>query len=313
MNNLKSSSKSALFLLSIGLLSALFFSATFLINKSISIDGGHWYYSAFLRYVFTLLFLSILLILVKGVGFYREVLGEYIKNFKFWTVAGTIGFGVFYALICYAADHSPAWILVTTWQFTIFASLFVLAFFGKKLKKTTIFFTLLVVFGISLANLSYFEVGDFSSFLNASLPVIVAAFAFPIGNQMIWEEQKRKSSKVLKSAFAKVFLLVLGSSPLWIVLFLFLDVGYPSLSQGISVAIVSLVSGILATSLFLYARNSADTNSKIMIVDATISGEVIFTLACEVVFLNGLMPNIWGFVGIILTICALILMVFYDK
>ena len=132
--------KSPIFLLSIGLLSALFFSATFLINKIIANEGGHWFYSGSLRYLYTLFFISILLILYKGLAYYKNILNEYIENFKFWTIAGTIGFGIFYSMICFAAEYSPAWILVTTWQLTIFASIFVLVLFGKKLNNITIFF-----------------------------------------------------------------------------------------------------------------------------------------------------------------------------
>lgn len=311
-NNIKGDI-SSFWLLILGLISSFLFSATFLVNKSISIDGGHWFYSAFLRYVFTILFLSMLLMSFKGISYIKELFYEYLNHIKFWTISGTSGFGIFYALICFSADNSPAWILVSTWQFTIFASLIVLSFFGKKLKKSTIFFTILVVLGISMVNLSYFDMGDVSSFFTASFPVIIAAFAFPYGNQLIWEEQKKRDSKLLKNPFSKILLLVIGSSPLWFILFIFLDVGYPTISQSINVAIVTVISGILATSLFLYARNHANTSSKIMIVDATISGEVIFTLLCELIFLNGVFPTIWGVLGICITIISLVLMLLFEK
>lgn len=306
--------KNNLLLLILGLLAALLFSATFLLNKSISIEGGHWFYSAFLRYFYTLLFLSILFILRYGVDFFKAVLSEYKNHFWFWTKAGFIGFGLFYAPICYAADHSPAWVLVTSWQFTIFASLFVLTFFGQKLTRTTIILTILVVVGISMVNISYFKISNIWQAFNASFPVIVASFAFAYGNQMVWQEQKKRTQDIaLHNPFGVVFLLVLGSSFFWIGLFLFLDVGYPTSSQQISVAIIALVSGILATSLFLYARKSATCASEIMIVDATISAEVLFTLLSEVLFLNGALPNIWGFFGMAITMIALILMVVYGK
>ena len=52
--------------------------------------------------------------------------------YSFWTVAGSVGFGGFYALICFSADHSPGWVIATTWQSTIIASLFVLMGFGRR-------------------------------------------------------------------------------------------------------------------------------------------------------------------------------------
>ncbi len=304
---------SPLFLLLIGLLSSLFFSATFIINKMISIDGGHWFYSASLRYMYTIFFISILLIGFKGFNFFKSVILEYKNNIGFWTLSGTIGFGVFYAMICYAAEFSPAWILVTTWQLTIFASIFVLAFFGNKVSKITIFSTILVLAGITIVNLSHFDVSNISAVLYSAIPVVIAAFAFPLGNQLVWQEKKKRDVAVLNNAFAKVFLLTLGSSPLWVLLFLFLDVGTPSISQLQNVAMISILSGVIATSLFLYVRSKANSASKIMIVDATISAEVMFTLLAEVLFLNAVIPSSLGLIGIAITIFALIFMVYFDK
>jgi drug/metabolite transporter (DMT)-like permease len=304
---------SPIFLLLAGLLSSLFFSATFLINKVISIDGGHWFYSGSLRYMYTLIFISIILIGFKGFDYFKSVLQEYKNNFMFWTMAGTIGFGIFYAMICYAAEFSPAWVLVTTWQLTIFASIFVLAIFGNKISKITLFSTVLVLLGITIVNLSHFDSSNISAVLYSAIPVVIAAFAFPFGNQLVWQEKKKRDVPILNNAFSKVFLLTIGSSPLWIVLFFSMDVGHPSISQLQNVAIISILSGVIATSLFLYVRNKADTVSKIMIVDATISAEVIFTLLCEVLFLNAVMPSALGLGGIVITICALIIMVSFDK
>ena len=41
-----------------GLIAAMFFTATFLINRSISIDGGHWFWSASLRFIFTVIMMG---------------------------------------------------------------------------------------------------------------------------------------------------------------------------------------------------------------------------------------------------------------
>lgn len=139
MNKIKdiidSYTHTTVFLLIVGLLAAIFFTATFLINRAISLDGGHWYFSGSLRLVYLILFFSIGFIIFRGVSYFKAVLKEYIDNFRFWTIAGTIGFGCFYSLLCYAADFSPAWVVATTWQITLISSLFVLSFFGKKLSK----------------------------------------------------------------------------------------------------------------------------------------------------------------------------------
>ena len=302
---------SSSFLLIIGLLAALFFSATFLINRAISLDGGHWYWSATLRFIYTLLFLSLGLTIFKGFSYFKEVLKEYISYFRFWTISGTIGFGFFYSLICYAADFSPAWVVATTWQMTILASLFVLAFFGQKLSKKIWIFTFIIFIGITLVNLSHFDMNNLEELFLGFLPVLIAAFSYPIGNQLVWEQKKKrkensKEFKIINNAFVKVFLLTLGSFPLWIVLYFFTDALTPSSGQYISVAMIALLSGVIATSLFLYARSHANTSSKLVVVDASQSGEVFFALLGEIIFLGAVFPNAIGVFGIFITIIGLI-------
>ena len=290
------------FLLAIGLLSALFFSATFLINRAISLDGGHWYFSASLRFIYTLLFLTLGFIFFKSFSYFKLVIHEYIDNLRFWTISGTIGFGFFYSLICYAADFSPAWVVATTWQMTILASLFVLAFFGQKISKRIWFFTFIIFVDITLVNLSHFDINNIEPLLLGSLPILIASFSYPIGNQLVWEEKKKrrvskKDISVINNAFVKVFLLTLGSLPLWIVLYFLTDATTPTQEQYLNVAMISILSGVIATSLFLYARSHANTPSKLVIVDASQSGEVFFALLGEVIFLNVVFPNSIGLIG----------------
>ena len=307
------------FLLSIGLLSALFFSATFLINRSISLDGGHWYWSATLRFFYTLLFLALGFYILKGRTYFNLVIKEYLDNFKFWTIAGTIGFGFFYGLICYAADFSPAWVVATTWQLTIIASLIVLSFFGQKLSKSIWVFTTIIFLGITFVNMSHFDMNNIEALLFGFIPVLIAAFSYPIGNQLVWEEKRRRKENnaenlyILNNAFVKVFLLTLGSFPLWVILYFITDATVPSSSQYISVAMIALLSGVIATSLFLYARSKANTPAKIIAVDASQSAEVFFALGAEVMFLNAALPNAIGFIGLAITLLGLFILVKLGK
>lgn len=302
------------FLLIIGLLAALFFSATFLINRAISLDGGHWFWSGTLRFLYTLLFLALGLIFFKGFSYFKAVIAEYKANFKFWTLSGTIGFGIFYSLICYAANFSPGWVVATTWQLTILASLFVLSFFGQKLSKKIWFFTVVIFLGVSLVNISHFDINNLEALLLGFLPVLVAAFAYPLGNQLVWEEKKRrkesnKDMTIINNAFVKVFLLTLGSLPLWSVLYFTTDAGTPSSGQYINVAMIAILSGVIATSLFLYARSKANTSEKLVAVDASQSGEVFFALLGEMIFLNAAFPNMIGIIGVVITILGLVILV----
>lgn len=129
--------------------------------------------------------------------------------------------------------------------------------------------------------------------------------------------RKRKRNNdnidILNNAFAKVLLLCLGSTPLWFVLYLILDLKSPSSSQIINVAYISLFSGVIASSLFLYARSKANSAKKIVLVDATQAGEVFFSLSAEVLFLGAVLPSFSGFTGIFITFLGLLLLAFYDK
>lgn len=310
--------ESTSFLLIIGLLAAMFFTATFLINRAISLDGGHWYFSAALRFIYIILFVSFGFVIFRGYDYLKAVIKEYIKYFKFWTISGTIGFGVFYSLICYAADYSPAWVISTTWQITIIASLVVLSIFGKKLSKKIWIFSFVIFFGVCLVNISHIDFNDLKALALGFLPVLVAAFAYPYGNQLVWEEKKkREESKsdmtLISNAFVKLYLLTLGSFPLWILLYFFTDASVPSSGQYISVALIALLSGVIATSLFLYARAKANTPEKLVAVDASQSGEVFFALLGEMIFLNLAFPNFVGVVGIIITIIGLFILVKFGK
>jgi len=308
---LEKNKHSSYFLLFIGLLSSLFFTFTFLINRSISLEGGHWFYSGGLRLIYALVFFSVGFIVFKGINYFKLIIKEYSEKFKFWTIAGTIGFGFFYSLLCYSAAFSPAWIVTTTWQITIISSLVILTFFGKKLSKKIWFYTIFIFLGIILVNLSHFDINDIGTLLLGSIPIIIASFCYPFGNQMVWEEkQKRKENhediSVLHNSFVKVFLLMVGSIPFWIILFFVSDPVPPTTSQYIGVAIITILSGVIATTLFLYARSNATNSSDLMLVDASQSAQVIFALSGELIFFHAAFPNTLGVVGICITIIGLV-------
>lgn len=312
--------KNALFLLGIGVLSALFFSTTFLVNRAITLEGGHWYWSAALRYLFMLILLRMIFLPTKGRDYFRSIIWEFFRHIFFWTTAGTIGFGCFYALICFAAATAPGWIVATTWQFTIIASLFVLALFGRKLSRLTWLCTFIIVAGISLVNVSHVDWGAADELLINALPVLVAAFCYPLGNQLVWEAKNGRRflptipSHLADDTFAKVFLLSLGSIPFWIGLYGVLErwgdgVGTPSFGQIVNVGLIAVFSGVIATTLFLYARSRASTAGQLALVDATQSGEVLFALLGEVALLGALLPNRIGMIGLVVTLIGLLLLV----
>ncbi|MCK5311392.1 MAG: multidrug resistance efflux transporter family protein [Desulfobacteraceae bacterium] len=307
-------------LVSLGILSGAFFSTTFILNEVMSLEGGHWVWSASLRYVFMTLFLTIIILFSGGVKQLQEVLKLFYLHWQFWIIAGSIGFGGFYALICFSADFSPGWVIAATWQFTVVASLFIFMLFGRSFPKRIWLFSLLIFAGVALVNLSHIEEFDLKVLLLGGFPVLVAAFCYPFGNQLVWEAQNGNNKKLpsiksplLNNAFNKVLLMTLGSFPLWGVIVLTTHPPAPSSSQVFNTSLVALFSGVFATSIFLFARNLASNSNELAGVDATQSSEVIFALLGGVAFLGSEAPNIKSAIGLALILTGLFFFVKYNK
>lgn len=304
-----------------GILAALFFSSTFVLNRAMSLEGGHWVWTASLRYGWMLLLLLAWLATSGRAHLIRPVLRLYREHWLFWTVAGSVGFGVFYALLSYSASYAPGWVVAATWQMTILATPVVLLLFGRKVPLRALFFTLLVFAGVVLVNVEQATETPLRNVLLGALPVVVAAFAYPLGNQMMWEARGAFDNDgtffqrfiptiehpVMGDAICRVLLLTLGSMPLWLLLIVITDPPMVSSGQLVKTMLVALFSGVMATSLFLTARHMAKTPSELAAVDCTQSMEVVFSLAGESLLLGGLLPGTMGWAGIALTLLGLVL------
>jgi drug/metabolite transporter (DMT)-like permease len=300
-------------LIAIGSLAALFFSSTFVLNRAMSLHGGHWVWTASLRFGFMLIFLVALLLITQGKKSLVDVKDIFIKHWLFWILAGSIGFGVFYSLITFSSQYAAGWIIATTWQTTILATPIVLIFFGRKVPAKGLIFTGIIFIGIILVNIEHAALTSLRDVLFSALPVLIAAFAYPIGNQLVWEARTGQNSRIpkidhpiLENGFARVLLLTVGSLPFWILLLLLNSPPAPTSGQLLSTALVALLSGVIATTLFLYARHLCKQPYEIAAVDATQSMEVVFSLIGEIIFLGGKLPGPLGFVGVALTIIGLI-------
>ena len=102
--------------ITLGLLGSMFFSATFIINRAIGIAGGHWVWTASLRYGWVLVFLLPWFLAHGTLG---AVFQEFRQRWRFWVVAGSIGYGVFYSGLAYASTQAPGWIVACTMQSTV--------------------------------------------------------------------------------------------------------------------------------------------------------------------------------------------------
>lgn len=300
----------------IGVLASLFFSSTFVLNRAMSLDGGPWVWSASLRYFWMLLFLVIWLAATGKSRLMTDTFRLYRRHLGFWTLAGSVGFGLFYALITFSSVFTPGWVVAATWQLTILAAPFVLLGFGRRVPLRAIALTLVIFAGVLLINVEQASVASVSDTLWGALPVLVAAFAYPFGNQLVWEARQGEhrllphiDHPAMDDAFCRVLLLTLGSLPFWGVLLLVTMPPLPTAGQLTQTAIVAACSGVAATSLFLYARHRARTTAELAAADCTQSMEVVFSLAGEAVLLGHVIPGPLGWTGIGLTMLGLMLYV----
>ena len=204
-------------LILLGLLAGAFFSSTFILNELMSNAGGHWFWSASLRYIFMWLIITAIIILQHGFARIKELATIFRQHWGFWCLTGSIGFGLFYTGICYAGDHVAGWVVAATFMFTVVTSLIVLMAFGQRFDKKFIIYAFLVFIGVVLVNVSEglraSALADIDTtpmaemLLYGALPALIAAFSYPIGNQLVWQvshnsrkHNSRKHSEKLQPA-----------------------------------------------------------------------------------------------------------------
>ncbi len=301
-------------LIGIGVLAALFFSSTFVLNRAMSLDGGSWVWSASLRYGWMTLFLIFGMLVTGRQGILRSVFVIFRQFWRFWLLAGTVAFGIFYAGISFAASYAPSWVVATTWQLTILASPLVLLAYGRRVPWRGVAFTLLIFAGIILVNLAQASATDWQTVVLGAVPVLISAIAYPAGLQLVWEARSGRGGRIphisgpaMDNAFGRVLLLTLGSLPFWLLVIAVTQPPPPVTGQWLMTAAVALLSGIVATSLFISARHLAHSAYELAAVDATQAAEVVFSLLGEMILLDAVLPGWLSLVGIAFTVLGLVL------
>lgn len=295
----------------IGIAASLFFASTFVLNRSMDLAGGSWIWSAALRYLFTVPFL---LLLVLSRNNLQALIAEMRARPDAWLLWSTVGFGLFYAPLCFAAAYGPAWLVAGTWQITIVAGcLLVPVFFQKAVPQgagrlglplrelATSLFILLGVVLIQLQAARHTALGDLAA---GFFPVLIAAFAYPLGNRKMMAVCQGKLD-----VYQRVLGMTLASMPFWLLLSAYgtVTVGLPDWNQIVQSLLVAVCSGIIATVLFFYATDLTNGDAKkLAAVEATQAGEVVFAILGEVVFLAAPMPSGYSLAGIAVIIAGMV-------
>ena len=288
----------ALFL---GILGSFFFAFTFVLNRSMNLAGGYWLWSAALRYLFTL---PLLLALLARGRKYRPVLAAVRERPGSWLLWSTVGFGLFYAPLSMASAYAESWFTAAVWQFTIVAGILLTPLFGRKLPVRNLLLSLLILLGIFVMQIP--RMGGEQG--NLAVPVLligVAAFAYPLGNRRMMQLCGDDLTTT-----QRVFGMTLCSLPFWLICAAaaLIRAGVPSGGQLLQSLCVALFSGVLATVLFFRATDLVRENPRqLAVIEATQSGEVIFTLLLGVLILGDGMPSAVSLAGIALIVAGMVL------
>ncbi|MDR7075545.1 hypothetical protein J2Y03_000533 [Neobacillus niacini] len=299
----------------LGILAAFFFAFTFIINRSMELEGGSWIWSASLRYFFMVPFL---LLLVIGRRNLKPLIEEMKNNPKAWLLWSTVGFGLFYGPLCFSAAYAPGWLIASTWQITIISgSLLAPLFFETVMTKKGpvqvkgkiplkgMAMSMIILLGIILMQVE--QAGSLSTYkvLLGVVPVIIASFAYPLGNRRMMDVCGGRLD-----VFQRVLGMTIASLPLWIVLAIYglFTVGPPSIGQSVQSGIVAITSGVIATILFFQATDLVRGNmQKLGNVEATQSMEVLFALMGELLLLKAAFPSVISWTGMVLVMAGMVL------
>jgi len=299
----------------LGILASSFFAMTFILNRAMDLSGGSWVWSAVLRFVFMVPFL---LVIVGLRGDLKGLLSELSAKPLTWLTWSSVGFGLFYAPICFAAAYGPSWLVASMWQITIVAGSLLVPFFSDVIEtpegtKTVrqripvkgLFISLIILVGIAVMQIEQAKHLSTTEVVIGIVPVIFAAFAYPLGNRKM-----RAVCEGRLDTYQRVLGMTLASLPFWLILSVYglASAGSPSFSQTVQALIVAVSSGVIATLLFFYATDITKGDvHKLAAVEATQSGEVIFALMGEIFLLRGKMPSIMSVAGMSLVIIGMVL------
>jgi len=286
----------------LGLLASFFFAFTFLLNRSMHLSGGSWIWSASLRYLFTFPIFALLVWRTSG---FSRVHAAIRRSPLRWLLWSTVGFGLFYAPISFAADHGESWLIAASWQITIVMGLLLSPLFQKRIAVKNLGAAGIILVGVFLLQVKNIVSLNSASLLGTLPPILIAAVSYPLGNRKMMVLCPPELITI-----ERVYGMTLCSLPFWILLAIvgLVTVGAPSGSQAIQSFGVALLSGVIATLLFFRATDLVrHSQRQLAVVESTQSFEVLFTLIGGVLLLHDSVPDVYGWVGVGLIVVGMVL------
>lgn len=291
----------------IALASALFFTATYVLNRAIASSGGHWAWSAALRYLLTLPMLAVVL---PWRGGYAPVWRALRAHPWVWLGWSGVGFALFCVCLTWAAAFAPAWLVAGTFQLTVIAGMLLGPLLYRD-ARARLPRRALALGGVIVAGVAIMQAGHFDGHLGrdawlALLSVAAAAFLYPLGNRAILLHLERSGESL--NATQRVFGMTLASQPFW-----WLVAGYagavagaPPAHQILLAAGVALFAGTIATILFFQATGMVRSDPAALgAVEAMQAAELLFSSVLGVLFLGEPAPHGYAAAGAVLVVLGI--------
>jgi drug/metabolite transporter (DMT)-like permease len=282
----------------LALCSALFFTLTYVLNRSLVAGGGHWQWAVILRYLFTLPLLAMVLPWQGGLGALPQELRRHPRPWLLWSSVGFVLFGI---PLTWAASSGPSWLIAGSFQITVLAGPLLAPLLYRDERRHLAWRSLsigvLIVAGVFTLQWGHAQgrlsVADWL----AIAAVALAAFAYPLGNRGLLlhlEKAIPKHGVSSISAVQRVFGMTLCSWPLWLVfaLIAWRTIGPPSPREMLLAAGVALSSGTIATVLFFRATDMVRSEpTALAAVEAMQAAELLFATLLGALFLDEAWPH----------------------
>ena len=300
---------SSLAAVGLALCSALFFTLTYVLNRSLVAGGGHWAWAVILRYLITLPLLAAVLPFQGGLG---DLPSELKRHARTWLTWSSVGFVLFGIPLTWAASSGPSWLIAGSFQTTVLAGPLLAPLIYRDERRTLAWRTLaigvLIVVGVFTLQWGHARGQLHISDWLAIGAVVLSAFAYPLGNRKVLLHLEQCGCRL--NAVQRVFGMTLCSWPLWLLLAViaWITIGPPTMREALLAGGVALSSGTIATVMFFRATDMVRRKpTALAAVEAMQAAELLFATLLGVMFLGEAWPTGYAAFGALAIIVGIAL------
>jgi len=299
----------ALAAIGLALCAALFFTMTYVLNRSLVAGGGHWAWAVILRYLITLPLLALVIPWQGGMGDLPKELKRHPRSWLLWSSIGFVLFGI---PLTWAANSGPSWLVAGSFQTTVLAGPLLAPLIyrdeRRRLAWSSLAIGVLIVAGVFALQRGYAGGALSASDWLAIAAVVLSAFAYPLGNRMLLLHLERTGTRL--NAVQRVFGMTLCSWPLWLLFTVvaWFTIGPPTWREIALAGGVALSSGVIATVLFFAATDKVRSEpTALAAVEAMQAAELLFAMVIGATFLHEAWPHGYSAIGAVAIVVGIAL------